>query len=113
MMRAAMASTSAAISGVKNSNLIGAAECAELCACCAAASAAGQCVATQLAETQLTLWKRNSRRERASCMPGAVELCKNCMIPIKMGQGKTELNETVSECPAPTLYRSESRETGR
>src|ERR1700726_3373607 len=63
MIRATMESTSAAISGVKNSNIGGVADCAELCACCAAARATGQWVATQVAERLLKLLRRKRRRE--------------------------------------------------
>src|SRR5438046_83839 len=63
MIRAIMASISAAWSAEKNSNLSAAADRAALCACCAAASAAGQCTATHVAERLLTLWTRNLLRE--------------------------------------------------
>src|SRR5436309_1473900 len=67
MMRAVRASISAACSGVKYSNFGAVADCAEECACCAAARTAGQFVATQATERPVALLRRNVRREKSSC----------------------------------------------
>src|SRR5262249_43490058 len=68
MMHDVSASISVACSGVKNSNCCGTPDCTEWCACCTAAKAAGQLVATHAVERAVVPLTRNLRRERTSCM---------------------------------------------
>src|SRR5215470_17383246 len=98
MMRAEMASISAACSGVKNSNFGAAAERTAWRAWSTAARASGQCVATQVAETAPTLLKRNCRRESASCtrrsFRGCTELYNSSQEGSRekvVGKPKTEI----------------------